>query len=362
MIRVTRSFLPPLEDYLRYVREIWDRNHLTNDGPLLKELERSIENFIGARSLSLVTNGTLALQLGIRALELKGKVLTTPFSYVASTSSLVWENCQPQFVDIDSRRWTLDPAALEDAIDDETTGILATHVYGIPCHVEELETIARKHNLKIIYDAAHAFGVKFRGKPIVQYGEISTLSFHATKLFHTVEGGGIFCKTDVLHQKVRSFRNFGHRGYDDFDGLGINAKMSEIHAAMGLCNLPHVEKIISERKTLFDSYKYEIEEMSLPLQFPEIPQGTEYNYAYFPVLLPRATDTLPLKSHLEAKGIFPRRYFFPTLDKLPYVQTLKHCKNAEEISSRVLCLPLFNGMTENDLSTVLKALSEFFKK
>src|SRR5689334_14362011 len=220
MIPVTKPFLPPIQEYEQYLQDIWKRNWLTNNGPLVNELELRLKDFLGLKHLLFVTNGTIAIQLAIKALDLRGEIITTPFSYVATTSSIVWENARPVFVDINPADFTIDASRIEASITEHTVAILATHVYGIPCDVEEIERIAKKHKLRIIYDAAHAFAVKYKGKSLCSYGDVSTISFHATKLFHTIEGGGVFTSDNDLAHKIAYMRNFGHKGQEEFWGVG----------------------------------------------------------------------------------------------------------------------------------------------
>ena len=341
MITVTKSFLPPLEDYIEYLRKIWDSNQLTNHGPLVAELEQKLKNYLGVKHLFFVSNGTIALQIAIKALDLKGEVITTPFSYVATTSSIVWEGCQPVFVDIDPQTLCINSDLIEAAITPETTAILTTHVYGIPCAVERITQIAQKHGLKVIYDAAHAFGVRYHGKSLASFGDIATLSFHATKLFHTVEGGAIITEDDAAAHRISYLRNFGHNGPEDFWGLGINGKNSEFHAAMGLCNLPHVDEVIAARKQVCGWYDSLLAETNLSR--PKLPGETIYNFSYYPVIFYNEANLLNASDALNAQGIFPRRYFYPSLDQLPYVNS-NHKAISTEISKRVLCLPLYTDL------------------
>lgn len=248
MIPVTKPFMPPFEQYREYLQGIWEREFLTNNGPLVQELELKLKEYLGLKNLLYLSNGTIALQIAIKALGLKGEIITTPFSYVATTSSIVWEGCEPVFVDIDSETLNINPALIEAAITEQTTGILATHVFGNPCDIEAIQAIADKHNLKVIYDAAHCFGTTYKGRSVFEFGDVSTTSFHATKLFHTVEGGAIFAKDEDLNYRMSRMRNFGHAGFEQYDGVGINGKNSEFHAAMGLCNLSHIENILKSRK------------------------------------------------------------------------------------------------------------------
>ncbi|HAX96894.1 MAG TPA: aminotransferase DegT [Prolixibacteraceae bacterium] len=349
MIPVTKSFLPPLEDYVEYLKKIWESNQLTNHGPLVNELESRLKEYLGVKHLFFVSNGTIALQIAIKALALQGEVITTPFSYVATTSSIVWEGCQPVFVDIDPKTLCLDPDLIEAAITPQTSAIIATHVYGIPCAVEKIQAIAEKHNLKVVYDAAHTFGVKYQGRSLVSYGDIATLSFHATKLFHTVEGGAIITEDDELAHRISYMRNFGHNGQEAFWGLGVNGKNSEFHAAMGLCNLPHFAEIVASRRQVSEWYDELL--VSSSLVRPTMPGNTEYNFAYYPVLFQSELKLLRARDMLNEQQIFPRRYFFPSLNKLPYAPD-REFPVAEASSSCVLCLPLYPDLSRQDVQKI----------
>jgi len=349
MIPVTKSFLPPIDEYILYLKKIWDSNQLTNNGQLVRELEVRLKAYLGVKNLFFVNNGTIALQIAIKALDLHGEVITTPFSYVATTSSLVWEGCKPVFVDIDPITLCLDPKKIEAAITPSTTGILATHVYGIPCDVEMIKRIADKHRIKVIYDAAHTFGAKYQGQSLVSYGDISTLSFHATKLFHTVEGGAVITDNDDLAHRISYMRNFGHKSPEEFWGIGINGKNSEFHAAMGLCNLPLIEKIIFGRKQVSEWYDSSLRESGLLK--PILPEGTQYNYAYYPVLFPNEEILLYARDELNASQVFPRRYFYPSLNMISYTNS-GSLTISEDIVRRVLCLPLYNGLLQGDIAEI----------
>jgi dTDP-4-amino-4,6-dideoxygalactose transaminase len=283
-----------------------------------------------------------------------GEIITTPFSYVATTSAIVWENCTPIFVDIHPDYWTIDETKIEAAITEKTTCILATHVFGNPCNVEEIERIANKHNLKVIYDGAHAFGVKYKGKSIFEYGDISTCSFHATKLFHTGEGGAIFCKDPDLFHQIYYSHNFGHDGPLNYHGLGINGKMSELHAAMGLAVFPYMEKILKERENIVKNYV----ELLLNQNFQpiKIRKDTKWNNSYFPILFPSENDLIHLEIELNRNNIYPRRYFYPTLTELPYV-TNCDLPIAKSISERVLCLPLYSLINQEQISIISKIIN-----
>jgi dTDP-4-amino-4,6-dideoxygalactose transaminase len=280
--------------------------------------------------------------LAIKALDLQGDVITTPFSYVATASSLVWQNCRPIFVDIDPQTLCLDPTRIESAITPKTTGILATHVYGHPCDVEAIDQIAKKRKLRVLYDAAHTFGVRYRGEALARWGAASALSFHATKLFHTGEGGGIVTDNDEIAARVSALRNFGHDTSETFSGIGINGKSSELHAAMGLAILPNVPELIAKRKEATQHYERLLEGI-LGLSRPRCRPDTEYTYAYFPVLFSSEDALIATRRALQAKQIFPRRYFYPPLNTLNYV-TYQPAPIAEDIARRVLCLPLHHAL------------------
>ena len=354
MINVTKTYLPPLEEYEQYLRGIWERNYLTNNGPLLKELEQSLKDYLGVKYLFMVSNGTIALQIAIRALDLHGEIITTPFSYVATTSSIVWEGCTPVFVDIDPDTLCLDPDLIENAVTENTVAIMPTHVYGIPCDVERIQAVADRCGLKVIYDAAHTFGVQYKGASLLNFGDCSTLSFHATKLFHTVEGGALVTSDEEVAHRIEYIRNFGHKGQEDFWGLGINGKNSEMHAAMGLAVLPHVADLIERRMQICDLYDSLLEPLSISR--PVIPEHTIYNYSYYPVLFESESILEIVVNALHEKEIYPRRYFYPSLNTLPYVQKTTDLI-AEEISTRVLCLPLCHDLDHADVRNIVEIIS-----
>lgn len=362
MIPVTKPFLPPQADYNKLVDGIWERQWLTNHGPLVTKLEEQIREYCGVPHFLFLNNGTVALQLAIKALGLSGEIITTPFSYVATTSSIVWENCTPVFADIHPDSWNIDPDSIRKKITSKTTGIIATHVYGNPCDVEAIDAIAKEHNLKVIYDAAHGFGTSVNGKSIFSFGDISTASFHATKLFHTTEGGGVFCNNDEVAHTLSYMRNFGHKGQEDFWGVGINGKNSEFHAAMGLANFPHIESILNKRKHITNTYNQGLNHLfnSGKLQQPKLHPEAKYNCAYYAILLPSEKDLLAARDVLQASFIYPRRYFFPTLSALPYVSQ-SSVPMAENYSPRVLCLPSYHSITDEELQRVISVLSSALK-
>lgn len=352
MIPVTRTFLPDIEEYTVYLDKIWQTGQLTNNGPLCRQLADDIGNFLGIANLELVTNGTLAIQLAIKALGLQGEIITTPYSYVATTSSILWEGCEPIFVDIEDYTFCINSELIEAAITEKTSAILATHVYGYPCDVVKIQQIADKYNLKVIYDAAHAFGVKLAGESLLLHGDCSILSFHATKLFHTAEGGAVVCKDVEVAQRVFLMKKFGHIGEDDYLGIGINAKMSELQAAMGLCVLPKVNDIVVSRKECSGWYDEQLEGSLLKRPVPRV--GLEYNYGYYPVIFPSHEVMMRMRQILIDNGIGPRRYFYPSLNTLPFLkpELKRACPTSESISSRVLCLPLYVGLSKAEVDVI----------
>jgi dTDP-4-amino-4,6-dideoxygalactose transaminase len=308
-INVTKTFLPPFEEYIAQLKRAWDKGWITNNGELVLELEQKLKEYLGVKHLLFCSNGTIALQMAIKAFNITGEVITTPFSYVATTNVILWENCTPVFADIDKKTFCIDAGKIEASVTSKTQAILATHVYGLPCDIEKIKTIADKYHLKVIYDGAHGFGCTYNGKSLLNYGDLSTCSFHATKIFHTAEGGCVICHSDEMHEKLFLLRSFGHRG-DDYYSRGINAKNSELHAAMGLSVLPHIKSLIKKHKEIFYRYAEKLKHSSMELlQVDE--KDFSYNYGYFPVLFGNENVLLAVKNSLEANAIFPRRYFYP---------------------------------------------------
>ena len=347
MIPVTKPFLPPIEEYQELVQGIFDRNWLTNDGPLVRDLESKLSGRLNVPTL-FVSNGTIAIQLAIKALGLKGKIITTPFSYVATSSSIVWEGCEPVYVDIEESGYNIDPEKIEAAITPEVTGIIATHCFGTPCDVEAIQIIADRHGLKVIYDAAHAFGTTVNGRSIFEFGDVSTCSMHATKLFHTVEGGSVSCRDEEVFRRISLMRNFGHNGPDQFDGVGINGKNSEIHAAMGIANWKYIEDILAQRRKIAQGYEEVLKNSNFLL--PPI-KNSEWNCSYYPVIFESEQQCLEVKGRLEQAKVFPRRYFYPSLNQINNWGT-DNCPNSDSIASRILCLPVFHSLTSTEINTI----------
>lgn len=355
MIPVTQTFLPPIDEYQAQVQRAFDNRWLTNRGELVKELEEKLKSYLSVDWLTITNNGTIPLQIAIKLLGKGGEVITTPFSYVATTASIVWENCTPVFVDIHPEYLTIDETKIERAITEKTTCILATHVFGNPCHIEAIETIAKKHNLSVIYDAAHCFGVNYNGKSIFNYGDVSTCSFHATKLFHTGEGGAIFANDKDLQHQLFYSHNFGHNGPLSFYGLGINAKISELQAAMGLAVFPYIDAIISERKKVVEQYDKLLDFSKM--RKIKIRENTEWNYSYYPVIFENESTLLKAQEVLNQKDIFPRRYFYPSLNTIEYVKG-QSMPISEDIASRIMCLPLYVGLELDKIEEICSLINE----
>ncbi|UYW00518.1 DegT/DnrJ/EryC1/StrS family aminotransferase [Flavobacterium agricola] len=354
MIPVTKPFLPPQEEFQKYLNGIWQRQWLTNMGPLASQLEMELKDYLKVKHLLFVTNGTIAIQMALKALDIAGEVITTPFSFVATTSTIVWEGCTPVFVDIDPKSLNIDASKIEAAITPKTQAILATHVYGNPCDVEAIAIIAKKHNLKVIYDGAHAFGVEVNGKSVFEYGDVSTCSLHATKLFHSTEGGLIITKDANLLAKLAKIRNFGIAGFESFSQLGINGKNSEFHAAMGLANLKYIKQIVEKRLMLTACYEQNL--TSFKARRPLWHKASQNNGAYFALVLESESLLLKVKQALDTSEIFTRRYFYPSLaSSLPYVDSVV-MPETDAIAKRVLCLPLFYELTEEEVKMICRLL------
>lgn len=358
MINVTKTFLPSFDEYAAVLKRAWDKSWVTNNGELVQELEEKLKEYLGVKYLIFCNNGTIALQIALKALNIQGEVITTPFSYVASTTAILWENCTPVFADINEEDFCINVSKIEAAITPKTKAILATHVYGQACNVNAIKNIADKYRLKIIYDGAHAFGTKYEGRSILDFGDISTCSFHATKLFHTAEGGCIITNDNELARISYLYRQFGHIG-DDYYTMGINGKSSELHAALGLCNLNYIEDILKRRKQQWLYYE-ELLRVKF-FQTMRIPASSEYNYSYFPLIFENENLLMQAMSALKEKDIIPRRYFFPSLNTLPYLK-YQSAPISESIAKRVICLPLFYDMTKKEQEMIAQSLLETNKR
>ena len=359
MINVTKTYLPNKEKYKKYVDEIYANGWITNNGPLTKKLEKELCKYLGVKNILLVANGTAALEIAYRVLDLEGYAITTPFSFVATTSSLVTNNLKPIFVDIDKKTLNIDAEKIKNAITPNTSAIVPVHVFGNSCDVEKISEIAKEHKLKVIYDAAHAFDVEYKGTNVLNYGDISTLSFHATKLFHTIEGGALIINDDSLMQKAKYLINFGIENAESIPELGINAKMNEFEAAMGLCLLDEMKEVSKKRKTLHERYKNKLKDI---IEMQEQNSNSNQNHSYFPIILKNNKEMVEIKQRLNDANIFPRRYFYPSLDTLHYIEPKQFCKNSRDIASKILCLPLYPELTENDQVKIINIVKSTLRK
>jgi dTDP-4-amino-4,6-dideoxygalactose transaminase len=361
MTHVTRTYLPNKEKFLSYVERIYASGWLTNNGQFVQELERKLAEFLGVKRLLLVANGTLALQAAYKLLGIRGDVLTTPFSFVATTSSLVWEGLNPIFVDIDKETFNLDPSRIERALTASTSAIVATHVYGNACDLEAIDRLARKHEWKVIYDAAHAFHVRYGNESILNFGDISTISFHSTKIFHTIEGGAIVISDDELFERAKRLINFGIEGPSVITGLGVNMKMNEFQAAMGLCMLDEIEQNLRGRKLAYDTYMQGLLHLD-GLAFQKRNPACTDNYSHFPVLFESEELLLRIMERLRQYQIYPRRYFYPSLETLPYLSSRQTAPNSSDIARRIVCLPLYDGIEEDVQLTIVTVIREELRR
>lgn len=353
MINVTKTYLPNKEKYKQYIDEIYTNGWVTNNGPLVQRLEKRLAEYLGVKNIVLVSNGTVALEIAYRTLGLKGFVVTTPFSFVATTSSLVTNGLLPIFADIDLNTLNIDANKIEEAITPNTSAILGVHVFGNACEVEKIEEIANKHALKVIYDAAHAFDVRYKDQSVLNYGDISTLSFHATKLFHTIEGGALVINDDSLVEKARYLINFGIKNEEEIPHLGTNAKMNEFEAAMGLCVLDDLEEIKYKRKILIENYEQELKGI---VKFQTLNKDASQNYSYFPIVFESEEELLKIQKALNEQKIFPRRYFYPSLDTLEYIEPKQEMPISRDISKQILCLPIYADLKREEQALIIKIL------
>ncbi len=364
-IYVTQPFLPPLEELTPYLETIWSTKILTNGGPYHQQLEQELCNYLGVNHISLFNNGTIALITALQALGISGEVITTPYSFVATANSLLWNNIKPVFVDIDPTSLNLDPKKIEAAITENTTAILPVHCYGAPCDVEEIEKIAKRNNLKVIYDAAHAFGVKCHCGSVLNHGDLSILSFHATKVFNTFEGGAIVCDDIAMKKHIDNLKNFGFVNETSVIESGINGKMSEINAAIGLVQLKHMDVVFKARENI--ARKYNLELAGVPgIHIAKVNFNQTGNNSYYPILInenfPISRDDLYelLKTH----GIFSRRYFYPLISNLTMYSNFKsaapsNLKVAQKIADQVLCLPIYPDLeidTQMNIINIIKSI------
>jgi len=368
-IYVTRPYLPPKIEFDKYVNQIWESKELTNSGRFHNALELELSRTLGVKHISLFSNGTIALIVALKALKITGEVITTPYSFVATGHALVWNEIKPIFVDIENNSFNIDPIKVEAAITKNTTAILAVHCYGYPANLDALFRIAKKYKLYLLYDAAHAFGVSINNKSILNAGDMSILSFHATKVFNTFEGGAIICKSRKMKKTIDSLKNFGFVNETNVNEIGINGKMAEINAALGLAQLPHLNEIISNRRYIDDLYRNNLSNIKGIKLYP--PQNNvQHNYSYFPITIdkpyPLSRDELFKK--FREKNIIVRRYFYPLISdfaiykKIYTAKTTTSLKNAKKMSAQVLCLPIYPGLDRNEIYEICKVIKDYKKE
>ncbi|MEW6602127.1 MAG: DegT/DnrJ/EryC1/StrS family aminotransferase [Nitrospirota bacterium] len=353
-IFVTQPSLPPLNEYLRILEGVWERGILTHNGPLVQQLEKELIKYLNVENLVAVTSGTIAIQLAIRALSLEGEIITTPFTWIATASSIMWERCKPVFVDVDPDTFNIDPKKIEEKITDKTSAILPVHVFSNPCDVDAIQEIADKYNLKVIYDAAHAMCVQYKGRSILEYGDISATSFHATKIFQSGEGGACVTADKKLSDRIRRLRFFGHDESKDIVDEGMNGKMTEIHAALGLANLKWLDDVLRNRRGKYELYMTLLGK-SGSVKFQKFPPGS-YNYSYMPVLFEDEKQMLSVVDRLNKHNVFPRRYFYPALNTIEVLSVNERFPVAEDLASRIICLPLYYTLDRKEIEYICKII------
>lgn len=362
-ITVTSPLLPDLKEFEKMLEDIWQRKWLTNNGHYHQELEKALSEYLGVPYLSLFTNGTLPLITALQAMRITGEVITTPYSFVATTHSIWWNNLKPVFVDVEEETGNIDPEKIEAAITPQTTAIMPVHVYGTPCNTKRIQEIADIYGLKVIYDAAHAFGVNVDGKSILEEGDMSTLSFHATKVYNTIEGGALICRDEATKKRIDYLKNFGFAGETTVVAPGINSKMDEIRSAYGLLNLKQVDNAIAKRKHIAEQYREALKDVS-GIRFLKDIEGVRHNYSYFPIFINeneygKTRDTL--YTQLKENNILGRRYFYPLISNFPVYRGLESANPnnlpiATKLADQVLCLPMYADLTDNDVSRILQVV------
>lgn len=353
---VTMPSLAPLEEYVELLKGVWERGILTHNGPLVQQFERDLCSKLRISNFVAVNNGTIAIQMAIKALELKGEIITTPFTWVATISAIKWEGCTPIFCDISPETLNIDPSKIEALITDKTVAIMPVHVFGNPCDVEAIDLIAKKHNLKVIYDGAHAIGSTYKRKSLLEYGDITATSLHATKLLNTAEGGGCVSTNPELHEKIKRIRFFGYNDSKDIVEDGFNGKMTEVHAALGIANLKYYDVVLADRKQKYQLYRKELSKIE-GVKFQENPFG-EPNYSYFPIIFKSEIQLSHVEKQLNGHNIFPRRYFYPSVNTYTNIVEYFATPISEDISSRILCLPLYWNLNENFINEIASIVKD----
>ena len=362
-VYVTRPALPPLEEFIPYLEKIWQSHQLTNNGPFHRKLEKSLAQYLGVKYVCLFSNGTMALIVALRALQISGEVITTPFSFVATTHALYWSGIKPIFVDIEPAFMNINAEMIENAITPQTTAIMPVHVYGNPCDIKKIQEIADKYDLKVIYDACHAFGVQLDKRNICNFGDLSVLSFHATKVFTTFEGGAIICHNEEMKKKINYLKNFGFADEVTVVGPGINAKMNEFQAALGLLQLKYIDEMIEKRKGITDIYRRELKDIE-GIRYLDDQKGVKHNYSYFPILIDSKEHGWTrdeIYEELKKHNIFLRRYFYPLISQFPSYRGLPSATSenlpvAEKVTREVLCLPIYPNLSNDYIMTICKII------
>jgi dTDP-4-amino-4,6-dideoxygalactose transaminase len=360
---VTQPSMPPLAEFTKYLEEIWESKWLTNNGQFHQQLEKELCGYLDVKHLSLFSNGTLALVTALQALRITGEVITSPFSFVATTHALWWNNIKPVFTDIDPENFNLDPGKIEAAITPKTTAILPVHVYGNPCDVEGIQHIADTYGLKVIYDACHTFGVTIRDQPVLNFGDLSVMSFHATKVYNTFEGGAIICRDEAMKKRIDLLKNFGFAGETTVIAPGINAKMNEVQSAFGLLQLKYVDQLIAKRKEIARQYREQLINIPGIKVFDDMP-GVKHCYSYFPVLIDKnkfGKSRDDVYTELKKHNIYTRRYFYPLISQFPAYRGLESALPgklpvAERITEEVLCLPIFPDLDSARFEFIIKKI------
>jgi hypothetical protein len=353
-IYVTQPSLPPLSDYMHILEGVWERGILTHNGPLVQQLEKELLKYLNVKNLVAVTNGTIAIQLAIKALNLSGEIITTPFTWIATVSAIMWERCKPVFADVQPDTFNIDPQKIEEKITDKTTAILPVHVFSNPCDIEAIQKIADRYSLKVIYDAAHAMCVDYNGRSLLEYGDISATSFHATKIFQSGEGGACITTDDKLHERLRRLRFFGHDENKDIIDEGMNGKMTEVHAALGLANLKWLKDVLRNRREKYELYMDLLDKSGF-INFQKFPADS-YNYSYMPVLFENESHMLAIADRLNKHNIFPRRYFYPSLNTVEFLSFKEEFPVSVDLASRILCLPLYYTLDKQDIEYICKLI------
>lgn len=353
-VYVTAPSLAPLNEFVELLEGVWESGILTHNGPLVQRLEKALSSKLGLERLSLVTNGTIALQMAIKALDLRGEIITTPFTWIATLSAIQWEGCTPVFCDVEEDTFNIDCTKIEDLITDKTVAIMPVHVFGNPCDVYEIERIAKKYNLKVIYDAAHAVGSTLNGKSLLAFGDISATSLHATKLLNTGEGGALIAASDDLDNEISKVRFFGHNENKHIVRVGTNGKMTEIHAALGLANLKYFDEVLTDRKQKYLRYQNSLENLA-GIKFQTFDHG-EINYSYFPIVLESESHVLQVIDALGEINVVPRRYFYPSVNLYSAIVPYQECPVSENLASRILCLPLYYQLKIEEIDRITSVL------